>query len=109
MLRAPQGAANRLNRAVHRMALNGRPYAESYLFTAAAVFDECLFSQTVQAGTLVRRINEMIARHHDQQAEQQRRFDRALTCLPDLLADPDIVQDPARARRAWLALHGQEC
>lgn len=93
MLRNPQGAADRLNRAIRRMALDGRPYAETYLQTAADVFDECLFGDTAQAGTLTRRVDEMIARHRDQQAERQRRYDSALACLTDLLADPSVVAE----------------
>ena len=99
MLRNPQGVADRLNHAVRRMALDGRPYAEVYLETATAVLDERLFGQTAQAGTLERRICELIDRHRDQQAEQQRRFDHALACLPGLLADPDIVAENVKTLR----------
>ena len=99
MLRDPQGVADRLDRAIHRMALDGRPYAEIYLETATAVLDERLFGQTAQAGTLERRICELIDRHRDQQAEQQRRFDCALACLPGLLTDPDIVAENVKALR----------
>ena len=41
----------------------------------------------------------MITRHHDQQTEQQRRFDRALACLPGLLTDPDIVAEDVETLR----------
>lgn len=99
MLRDPQGVADRLHHAVRRMALDGRPYAETYLRTAAAVFDGLLFGDTGQAGTLTRRVDEMIARHRDQQAAQQCRFDRALSCLPDLLADPDVVAEDVNTLR----------
>lgn len=97
MLRDPQGVADRLGRATRRMALDGRPYAETYLQTAAAVFDELLLGGTAQAGALTWRVDAMITRHRDQQAEQQRRFDRALACLPGLLADPDIVAENVKA------------
>lgn len=99
MLRNPQGVADRLNRAVRRMALDGRPYAETYLQTAAAVFDESLLGGTAQAGALTRRVDAMITHHRDQQAERQRRFDRALACLPDLLDDPDIVAEDVKTLR----------
>ena len=99
MLRDPQGVADRLNHAVRRMTLYGRPYAEVYLETATAVLDKRLFGNTAQSGTLVWRVDEMIARHHVHQAEQQRRFDRALACLPGLLADPDIVAENVKTLR----------
>lgn len=97
MLHHPEAVADRLHHAVRRMALDGRPYAETYLQTAAAVFDGLLFGDTAQAGTLIRRVDEMVARHRDQQAAQQCRFDRALSCLPGLLADPDIVAENVKA------------
>lgn len=99
MLRNPQGVTDRLNYAIRCMALDGKPYSETYLQTAAAVFDGLLFGDTAQAGTLVRRVDEMVARHRDQQAEQQRHFDRALACLPDLLADPDMVAEDVKTLR----------
>ena len=99
MLHHPEAVADRLHHAVRRMALDGRPYAETYLQTAAAVFDGLLFGDTAQAGTLIRRVDEMVARHRDQQAAQQCRFDRALSCLPDLLADPDVVAEDVKALR----------
>ncbi len=99
MLHHPEAVADRLHHAVRRMALDGRPYAETYLRTAAAVFDGLLFGDTAQAGTLTRRVDEMIARHRDQQAAQQCRFDRALSCLPDLLADPDVVAEDVNTLR----------
>lgn len=97
MLRDPQGVTDRLHLCIRRMALDGRPYAEAYLETVAAVLDKRLFGDTAQTGTLVRRIYELIDRHHEQQAEQQRRFDHALACLPGLLADPDIVAEDVKA------------
>ncbi len=99
MLRDPQGVADRLNHAVRRMALDGRSYAEIYLETATAVLDELLFDDTTHAGTLTRRVDELVAHHRDQQAEQQHRFDRALACLPGLLADPDIVAENVKTLR----------
>lgn len=99
MLHHPEAVTDRLTDAIRRMALDGRPYAETYLRTAAAVFDEMLLGDTAQAGTLTGRVDEMITHHRDQQAERQRRFDRALACLPDLLDDPDIVAEDVKTLR----------
>ena len=99
MLHHPEAVTDRLTDAIRRMTLDGRPYAETYLRTAATVFDEMLLGGTAQAGTLTRRVDEMIAHHRDQQAEQQRRFDCALTCLPGLLDAPDIVAEDVKALR----------
>lgn len=99
MLHHPEAVTDRLNRAIRRMVLDGRPYAETYLCTAAAVFDELLLGGTAHAGTLTRRVDEMIARHRDQQAEQQRRYDSALANLPGLLTEPDIVAEDVKALR----------
>lgn len=99
MLHHPEAVTDRLTDAIRRMALDGRPYAETYLCTAAAVFDELLLGGTTQTGTLTRRVDEMIARHRDQQAERQRRYDSALASLPGLLTEPDIVAEDVKALR----------
>lgn len=99
MLHHPEAVTDRLTDAIRRMALDGRPYAETYLRTAATVFDEMLLGGTAQTGTLTGRVDAMITRHRDQQAEQQRRFDCALACLPGLLADPDVVAEDVKALR----------
>lgn len=99
MLHHPEAVADRLGQAIHYMPLGDEPYATTYLRTAAAVFDGFLFGDTTQAGALARRVDEMIARHRDQRAEQQHRFDQALACLPGVLSDPDVVAENVETLR----------
>ena len=72
-----------INLSFDRLSIVGRKYAEAYFGEMTRILDEVLFSSCEYRGALVEFAAQTIDVIHEQQEEQQERFDRAFAILED--------------------------
>ena len=96
LLRDMDSLVDALNEAFDGLSISGRKYSEAFFEEFVRVLDGFFFSANAYRGTLLAIAAETIEDIHEQQKEQQARFERAMNILDDVNVYASGIADSAK-------------